>query len=80
MTSRRFELTISDNYPAGVPLPETFNDWVEYLFGFRSIGARTATLERVVEVRHPSASDIVERRKAHSDRARSTGSTRGSIY
>ncbi len=59
---RRFELTISDHCPDDVPVPETFNDWIEFLFGFRVEGARTATLERVVEVRHPPAEDIVARR------------------
>lgn len=62
VTGRYFELTIGVHLWEDEELPRTFNEWMERA-GFVIPGASPTTLKRVVEVRHPPAPDVIERRR-----------------
>ena len=59
---RLFELTIQVYVGDEQELPETFNEWAEQA-GFEVPGSSPTRLERIVEVRHPPAGDVIEKRR-----------------
>lgn len=58
---RYFELTLGVFLWEGEDLPVTFQDWIKRA-NLGGEGASTTTLNRVVELRHPPAKDIIARR------------------
>lgn len=69
---RRFELTIGVYVGDEQELPSNFNEWIEQA-GLTAEGATPTTLHRVVEVRHPPAEDVIEKRSGRDSQGRKTG-------